>query len=220
MCLEKQEIYTFGSAASHFNNPLLSPPIGFQDHQASSEDARSLRCIPHIEHYCNEYDMVSRWGALHNVSQVLDNRYSGTVFVRVGATGHMFNQHYLAAMFPLPSTSPSSGLTSSRDQQTNGVKHAFLDKIVKVDVRLTLAREDTAMKNMGLIRRESTSSTFELDMSADAVVNGDIPEGRKETPNIKVLQDHVTIEGNDTKGKTVRQLSRLWRYEGGDSPSF
>lgn len=225
MCVEEQEIYTLGSAASHFNNPLISFPIGFPDHQASSEGTR--RCIPHIEHYCNEYDMVSRWGALHNVAQVLDNRYSGTVFVRMGATGHMFNQHYLAAMFPLLSTSPSSAPANSREQQTNGAKqgpNAFLDKIVKVDVKLALAREDTAMKNMGLMRRESASSVLELVdgeyLSADAVPNGDIPGGRKKATNIKILKDNVAVEGKDTKGKTVRQLSRLWRYEGGESPSF
>ena len=223
--LDEQEIYTFGSAASHFNNPLVSFSIGFPDHQASSEGAR--RCIPHIEHYCNEYDMVSRWGALHNVAQVLDNRYSGTVFVRIGATGHMFNQHYLASMFPLPSTSPSSALADSRDQKTNGAKKepkAFLDNMVKVDVKLALAREDTAMKNMGLMRRESASWVLELvdgeSLSADAVLNGNIPGSRKEATNIKILKDNVSVEGKDIKGKTVRQLSRLWRYEGGESPSF
>ena len=224
MCLEEQEIYTFGSAASHFNNPLVSFPIGFQDHQASSEGAKSMRCIPHIEHYCNEYDMVSRWGALHSISQVLDNRYSGTVLVRVGATGHMFNQHYLAAMFPLPSTSPSSALANSREQQTNGAKHPFLDKIVKVDIKLAFAREDTAMKKMGLMRRESTNSILELGdgeyISADAVLNGDLPGGREEATNIKIIKDNVAAEGKATKGKAVRQLSRLWRYEGGESPSF
>ncbi len=60
-----------------------------------------MRCIRHIEHYCNEYDMVSRWGALDNAQVAPPDRYSGTVFVRRGATGHMFNQHYLAIMFPL-----------------------------------------------------------------------------------------------------------------------
>ena len=225
MRLDEQEIYTFGSAASHFNNPLLSFPIGFDDHQASSESVRGMRCIPYIEHYCNEYDMVSRWGALHNVTQVLDNRYSGTVFVRIGATGHLFNQHYLAIMFPLPSTSPSSALPSSGEQQTNGAKQgpkAFYDKSVKVDVKLALAREDTAMKNMGLRRRESANSVFELwdgeSLSADAPLNGDIPGGRKEAVGVKILRDNVAEEGKDTKRKTVKQLSRLWRYEGGESP--
>ena len=66
-----------------------------------------MRCIQHIEHYCNEYDMVSRWGALDNAQNGSRNRYSGTVFVRRGATGHMFNQHYLAIMFPLRA-SPST----------------------------------------------------------------------------------------------------------------
>ncbi|KAH7081990.1 hypothetical protein BKA63DRAFT_223923 [Paraphoma chrysanthemicola] len=49
--LQKLEVYTFGSAALHFNDPLNDPPP-------------SLRAIPHIEHYCNEFDMVTSWGAL------------------------------------------------------------------------------------------------------------------------------------------------------------
>ena len=171
--------------------------------------------------------MVSRWGALHNVSQVLDNRYSGTIFVRIGATGHMFNQHYLAAIFPLPSTSPESALADSRDQQTNRAKQgpkAFLDKVVKVDVKLAMAREDTATRKMGLLRRESASSVLELGdgecLFVDALLNDAIPKGRKAATNIKVLKDDVAVEGRDIKGKTVRQLSRLWRYEGGESPDF
>ena len=39
--------------------------------------------------------MVPRWGVLYSVEKILDRRYSGRVFVREGATGHLFNQHYL-----------------------------------------------------------------------------------------------------------------------------
>jgi len=88
--LERIEVYTFGNAANHFNNP----PRG----------DRASRVIKHIEHYANSEDFVARWGVLHYASLPLhngvNNRYEGRVFMRKG-TGHLLNQHYLGSMFPL-----------------------------------------------------------------------------------------------------------------------
>ncbi|KAH8804490.1 hypothetical protein F5884DRAFT_796150 [Xylogone sp. PMI_703] len=86
--LQKLEVYTFGNAALHFNNPL-------------SGAAPNAHVISHIEHYCNEYDLVCSWGALSSAGQT-DTRFYGKVFVSRGATGHLLNQHYLSKMFPVP----------------------------------------------------------------------------------------------------------------------
>ncbi|KAG6995830.1 hypothetical protein G7Y79_00041g077820 [Physcia stellaris] len=221
----KVEIYTFGSAASHFNNPLVSFPNGFQDYPASSEKEKGKRCISHIEHYCNEYDMVSRWGALYNVASVLDNRYSGTVFVRMGATGHMFNQHYLTAMFPQPIGAVLSTVANGHGMAATGAEqrvNVFLDKPVAASQKLALAKEDIAMQKMGLMRRESTSPFFEFGngevVPVGAVLDGDLSKGSKGDTHIKFLEDDVALGGQGVNGKTVRQLSRLWKYEGGRSP--
>lgn len=50
--LAKLEIYTFGSAANHFNNPCRSAPHG------------KLGVVKHIEHYTNCGEFVSRFGIL------------------------------------------------------------------------------------------------------------------------------------------------------------
>lgn len=91
--INKLEIYTFGSAANHFNNP-----IKHRNQEAASSSHRIPKAVRHIEHYTNDGEFVARWGALHFAQ--IENRYMGRIFVRPG-TGHLLNQHYLNSMFPL-----------------------------------------------------------------------------------------------------------------------
>ncbi|KAK7191886.1 hypothetical protein PSPO01_02335 [Paraphaeosphaeria sporulosa] len=78
--LQKLEIYTFGSAANHFNNPLPYPI--------------------HVEHFAHTRDFVACWGVLHFSSPSFPNRYAGKVFVCEGE-GHLLNMHYLGSLFPI-----------------------------------------------------------------------------------------------------------------------
>ncbi|KAL4869818.1 hypothetical protein BDV12DRAFT_167278 [Aspergillus spectabilis] len=102
--LRKLEIYTFGNAANHFNNPYKAFPDAQNDvadqaiTQGRQPSTEYDNTILHIEHYANSKDFVSLWGVLNFTS--IPNRYNGQVLVRPG-TGHMFNQHYLDTMFPL-----------------------------------------------------------------------------------------------------------------------
>lgn len=102
--LRKLEIFTFGNAANHFNNPYrtrgdaqknMTRLIAPQDKQPNEKHDNT---ILHIEHYANSRDFVSLWGVLNFTN--IRNRFMGQVFVRQGS-GHMFNQHYLGTMFPL-----------------------------------------------------------------------------------------------------------------------
>ncbi|PMD42031.1 hypothetical protein L207DRAFT_485465 [Hyaloscypha variabilis F] len=92
--LAKLEVYTFGNAANHFNNPhlhLLSqhaalshpltpsttststsihyhtplPSLPTTNPRTSSSTSTSGKTIHHIEHYAHTSDFVSRWGVLH-----------------------------------------------------------------------------------------------------------------------------------------------------------
>lgn len=99
--LRNLEVYTFGNAANHFNNPhrslshfvrSLLPP------RQARHAERDSRCIPHIEHYANSDDYVCLTGVL-NFARI-PNRYMGRLFVRPGS-GHQFNQHYLDTMFTM-----------------------------------------------------------------------------------------------------------------------
>ena len=99
--MSKLEVYTFGSAASHFSNPSLTlgskPSVNQSCEQPSLRNSQSKvylpdtsqsnHIIPHMEHYANEFDLVPRWGVLHSVQDVLDARYAGSIFVRLGASG-------------------------------------------------------------------------------------------------------------------------------------
>lgn len=99
--MSKLEVYTFGSAASHFSNPSVSlmsnssaDEPGDQSSLMISQSKVDLsdpnqgkHIIPHMEHYANEYDLVPRWGVLHSVQDVLNARYAGSVFVRMGSSG-------------------------------------------------------------------------------------------------------------------------------------
>ena len=99
--ISKIEVYTFGSAASHFSNPSVTlrpkpsaskltkqppPEISLFD-VCLPDTSQSKNVIAHMEHYTNEYDLVSRWGVLHSVQDILDTRYAGSVFIHMGASG-------------------------------------------------------------------------------------------------------------------------------------
>ncbi|KFY88826.1 hypothetical protein V500_06092 [Pseudogymnoascus sp. VKM F-4518 (FW-2643)] len=93
--LSKLEVYTFGNAANHSNNPVRRSA----DNINEPEDY--YRAIPYIEHYANSGDFVSRFGVLNYARKGKDqkeNKFAGRVFERTGS-GHMFCQHYLDTMF-------------------------------------------------------------------------------------------------------------------------
>lgn len=218
-CMSKLEIYTFGSAASHFSNPLvsmssntganelISSPPGVQSEIAEP----SAHIIPHIEHYANEKDMVPRWGVLHCVQDVLNNRYAGSVFVRMSASGHLFNQHYMEPMFPLPA------------KETHCATGGFLDTIVKVDAKLAIRRESTAVASMGYLKKQSSlefgsgqSIPDDPDLAIGDGVNGIYGSGDAFMTFARTNSGRLMAE--EAQGKSVRELSRLWRYQGGRSP--
>ncbi|OAL27915.1 hypothetical protein AYO22_03260 [Fonsecaea multimorphosa] len=61
--LGKLEVYTFGNAANHWNAPVISS--GAASSNANGDGMTEQRIVPHIEHYANEGDYVSRFGILH-----------------------------------------------------------------------------------------------------------------------------------------------------------
>lgn len=100
--MSKLEIFTFGNAARHFNNPLLPHPPNNPD---QSKGGRGERVIKHIEHYANKEDLVANIGVLHFTSPQAQpyadgNAFAGQVFTREG-TGHLLNMHYLDTMFKM-----------------------------------------------------------------------------------------------------------------------
>lgn len=94
--LEQLEVYTFGNAANHFNNPRRTWRLG--PDECSNGHRRANRSVGYIEHYANAADPVTWLGVLRFAN--IPNRYMGRLFVRPGS-GHLLNQHYLDNMFAL-----------------------------------------------------------------------------------------------------------------------
>lgn len=198
--VSKLEVYTFGSAASHFNNPRLTlkPKSSPQGNEVNFSNPPSDNVIPHIEHYCNEWDMVTRWGVIYSVEKILDRRYSGKVFVLQGASGHMFNQHYMDPIFPLHRADTATG--------------GLLDEVVLVDEAIAQAREEKAVKCLKEARRDSgldplafgNGETVPLRLIVD-----EESESRVD-PYLSVVETS-TRGAVAAKGKTLGELSRLWR---------
>ncbi|TFK21637.1 hypothetical protein FA15DRAFT_696226 [Coprinopsis marcescibilis] len=118
----KLEVYTFGSAANHFYNP----PVRKGDFDQAGPAKRQIQVF---EHYVNEKDFVAQIGILrcfppsNGEAVVSDAQYYGKVFTRLGAGGHMLNEHYLYSMF-----GKESGLED--DSHHDHAHSPFLDSVV------------------------------------------------------------------------------------------
>jgi hypothetical protein len=111
--IAKLEVFTFGSATNHWNNPKADNGATARGPDRGNPD--DLRIIKHIEHYANTGDWVSRFGVLHfrfkrvAVSNLVpdgppnptaENRFYGKLFKREGS-GHQLNGNYLDNMFEM-----------------------------------------------------------------------------------------------------------------------
>ncbi|KAK1974794.1 hypothetical protein LZ30DRAFT_639691 [Colletotrichum cereale] len=137
--LKKVEIYTFGNAANHFNNPRTSGEEGI---------------FGHIEHYGNSGDFVAAWGVNHFKSLVAkaalnrdlerkvrsfdlayvlgrderQNNFSGLLF-KNDVKGHLLNQHYLDRILPL-----NDSLTSVEEESKGKpMPGSFMNSIMQSD---------------------------------------------------------------------------------------
>lgn len=74
--LRKLEIYTFASAANHFNNPTYKMRATEGDKKKGGPEP-CTKAIRYIEHYANTDDFVSQWGVLNFAT--IENRFMGKV---------------------------------------------------------------------------------------------------------------------------------------------
>lgn len=264
-------MYTFGNAASRFNNPLrvlsqtntidssdtmdglFVPRKTAGEKKPQVKNVLPERVIPHIEHYCNSEDMVTRWGALFSAKQILQSRFCGHIFINNGQSGHMLNQHYLSKMFPLPKDELANGVAPSENGTMVNGDHSdedqlqvpFLDRVVKLDTATVTQRKQQARHQLAIMRHESApvdthdhshlaarSNVADVHRTAKQTIDETddeldlkLGEGRRltskdlsgaEGSRISVVHRH----GYDDypAGRTVRQLSRLWRYMDGADP--
>ncbi|KAK2058004.1 hypothetical protein LY76DRAFT_74722 [Colletotrichum caudatum] len=190
--LSKLEVYTFGNAANHFNNPhrtALSQSLA-QSPSLSSTAALD-RAIGHVEHYAHSTDFVAIWGVLHFCTSLAANhtmpRFIGRLFVRASERGgHQLCQHYLDGMFPLARDPETGEFTGASDEND------FMDSEIQVgqqgDARAN-AREAYEVSYLG------------RGFASEVELHGERLRGRHSKTTVK-----------------VKELSRLWLYRNGLSP--
>ena len=198
--LKKLEIYTFGCAANHFNNPLHSKTEtpNFLDYLTRERIEQDERIVRYIEHYANSDDFVCKWGVLNFISSSThrDNRFVGQLFKREGS-GHQFNQHYLDNMFPL--AAPGGPVKDDCD---------FVNMLVDVEEETAIGRENLAVDCL----RRSSARGMNGDLSAQTTVNADCGDASSEY--VRAARANAA----NVRKKTVGELSRLWQYRNGGSP--
>ncbi|KAL7276729.1 hypothetical protein RUND412_000266 [Rhizina undulata] len=194
----KLEIYTFGCAANHFNNPIRGPLARTRRNIPAIDTAPPYeRHIRYIEHYCNENDFVARFGALHFAKDKVSNRFVGRMFEWKGKTGHLMNQHYLDPMF---------GSDNSE----------FLSQVVDVEEAIALAREETVATQAlcTQVHGEHLQGVNGSSLAAEANGGASADAGPGGANYINGLRTSIQQQ----RGKTVRDLSRLWQYRNGGNP--
>ncbi len=144
----------------------------------------------------------------------------------------MLNQHYLAPIFPLAEAqnqatkeengiSRKSGATVDHHNEHDvgdDVVETFLDRIVTLDEKLAKRRDVNVLHEMGVVRRESglQFGSGQNMKNIPGLADGkDASDGDCLT-FVRTPSNRLVAE--EARGKTVRDLSRLWKYLGGKSP--
>ena len=145
----------------------------------------------------------------------------------------MFNQHYLNPMF-LPSKRQNQipdikngkkwkfgGKAAGDNEYHVGdeFEESFLDRSVSLDEKLATRRDSTILEEVGIIRRESgvEFGSGQVLKGIQELGNGDRANGDECLMFLRTSSDRIVAE--EARGKTVKNLSRLWKYLGGKSPA-
>lgn len=211
--MQKLEIYTFGNAANHFNNPRTSKtdeqaPMGFDD-----------RALGHIEHFANSEDFVSRWGVMHFKKETADpaqleksvhNEPKATVYAEETRIVNLFRQHQAIWKGNGVEEGWNSyhGKLFERHGSGHQLNQHYLDNIFPLDINNK--RVDVTSSNTPL---RGTFMDTEVEVVNDPREMDKIRRRRR---------GHRDRDENGTNGvgnrKKVYELSRLWKYTNGRCP--
>lgn len=208
--LQKLEIYTFGNAANHFNNPRTK-----REHGIPRPKGRAIR---HIEHYANSKDFVSRWGVLHFKKQTAkrDGRFLGLgeiaglisvnkkteVIKAVGKTEPKQANHLS------PDWNEFEGALIERTGSGHQFNQHYLDNIFPLDDNLSKVQTNGDGSPL--------PGTF---MASRTKVRNDpwkIVEQRNLTNGVDGTAHHQL--NGVIEGLKVYEVSRLWKFVNGRRP--
>jgi hypothetical protein len=201
--LSRLEVYTFGNAANHFNNPSRS--LGAQIREsflARTSPSNASMAIGHIEHYANIGDYVSQIGVLNfGLNPEIHNRFMGRLF-RSPYSGHLLNEHYLHEMFPLDEK-------NTKCLDTNPFMEMTIDIVERGDTSKRYGTAESVQSGHAEISA-GTSAKVEVAFIGEA----DTPFGPVEVETTTITSPN----GSGQKTYRVKNLSRLWLYRNGGSP--
>jgi hypothetical protein len=189
-------VYTFGNAASHFNNPRSAGTSTNSYPHARETEGKSLKAISWIEHYANSGDFVSQIGVLRKAGA--QNRYMGRLFVSP-YSGHLLNQHYLHQMFPLGS--------DKKCLDSNEFMEMEVDMSASEDAGEREGRSESITCNPGVPGGEVT-------VVGD--INSPISPLHLSSP-VNSFSSAMQIE-DGVRVLKVKNFSRLWLYRNGGTP--
>jgi hypothetical protein len=169
----------------------------------------SDRAVGHIEHYAHTTDFVARWGVLHfatsSFSDPKVSRFAGRVFSRTSPRGgHQMNTHYLDGMFPL-----------EKDKKT-GQFIGCAEKNDFMESEVVIGKSGDGAKDA----REAMEISWlggGMDVE-DAEKMVEIHNGNNPIAEMGRNRSRQGIRMPTAKFK-VKELSRLWKYRNGRSPT-
>ncbi|KAH8665095.1 hypothetical protein BGZ60DRAFT_489582 [Tricladium varicosporioides] len=213
-------------AASHKRRSWTILPTTQTNNNGSSKNGTSVddngmsdeRIIHHIEHYSHSEDFIARFGILYFISHCAISSsperpsFMGRTFKQIGA-GHLFNQHYLDAMFPLhPAPKGQTGVGGSgftgcsEDSEFMEMKVEWASSpsvFAGLDCREGMEESARALRTR--INRSRVSDEDDNLSSPWSTGRGS-----------KVLNEEEKRHGKNTY--KVKELSRLWQYRNGRCP--
>jgi hypothetical protein len=242
--LAKLEVYSFGNAASHFNNPYRSLrgnldrytefPLYLRYNSETDKAPMELitgKAIRHVEHYANSFDALARLGVLgsivsNNFIGDVATNFAGSIFESCGNGGHLFCHDYLDEMFPLRTCTEGEGVGGSGFEGALENQNRFMESTLFRSEENLIAREGWEMSYFGVHSELPEISVEEEEDGANISSDPFEPRMRRHMYENKWLKTdiernrHLLSEDHPPKKYDfkVKDMSRLWLYVNGKWP--
>ncbi|KKY29644.1 hypothetical protein UCDDA912_g10440 [Diaporthe ampelina] len=210
--MRRLEIYTFGNAANHFNDPRT-----LQDEE-SAPSCFDKRAVGHIEHYANSNDFVARWGVIHfkkKTAAQSEREFAANAGAAVYSKG-TDHAHFIQPYTEIRQNDSVEQKWNSyhgdlfeRDGSGHQLNQHYLDNMFPLD---------KAMKGVEVTEDGGPLACTFMDTEVDVINDPremDKIRGKRRGYKNQWLEDG--LNGVVSKHK-VYQLSRLWSYTNGRRP--
>ncbi len=121
-------------------------------------------------------------------------------------------------MFPIHHKKGGAGHAEGTSSEAKNYGIPFLDRVVNLDTATVTHRDSNAAHQLAVMRDENAPDRGDYSHIAHAgskLTSKDLSGAEGSRISVVIVQDP-----SDDRGKTVRQLSRLWRYMDGADPDI